>query len=76
MQEGSPRVFGARMPVLPGRLLATLGPQAVRARVPAASLALRASVLIPDRREPPFSIGFPPSRRGGRRLATTISPLD
>jgi hypothetical protein len=37
---------------------------------------LRASAVIIDRGNPPFSIGFTLRRRGGRWLITTISPPD
>lgn len=36
--------------------------------------ALRAAAWIADRRNPPFSIGFTATRRGGRWLVTTVSP--
>ena len=35
--------------------------------------ALRAAAWIADRRNPPFSIGFTATRRGGRWLVTTVS---
>jgi hypothetical protein len=37
---------------------------------------LRAAAWIADRRNPPFSIGFTATRRGGRWLVTTVSPPD
>jgi len=38
--------------------------------------ALRAAAWIADRRNPPFSIGFTATRRGGRWLVTTVSLPD
>jgi hypothetical protein len=43
---------------------------------PTGAAALRASISISDRRNPPFSVGFTLNRRGGRWLITTVSLPD
>jgi hypothetical protein len=54
-----------------------LRPQLLALRLrPLGDRALRASAWIADRRDPPFSIGFTVTRRGGRWLITTVSPPD